>query len=333
MFRNSNIALQTNDLTFLSGDTISGTVILENTRICNFIKIFVALESQNIVDWDDLEAKTKDGFIMHYKQRFENKKTSIHAQRNFLVQNSLAEGNHSYDFTLNIPIAVPSSCTAKFGFIKYQLSLVLHDSKGFQKLDIVPINIRRNFNLSLNPNLLKPFVKECNYNSSWWSFSCLSKPFNATVTLNSCAFVPGDQIEYTVFVENASKYFDVKKIDLILTQNHRFQAKRPYKTYRTDIKVLLTTTHNKPCRRLGKCTMDGYLQLPETLPITSQDPSVIMVNYALHVLIEMKGFNNSTHLRIPIIIGSHNEEIKSRHIVTVADENELSENLETECIV
>uniref|UniRef100_A0A1A9VW95 Arrestin_C domain-containing protein n=1 Tax=Glossina austeni TaxID=7395 RepID=A0A1A9VW95_GLOAU len=326
MFPKSKMHLQTDDFEFLSGDTITGTVVLENTDLLHFIDLFVALDSEIIVDWNDLEAKTKNGFITHYDQRFENKLTSINAQRS-LVLESMGPGNHYYEFSLRIPRATPSSCTAKFGYIKYEVSLVLHDTKGFQKLYTLPIHIQRRFNLSSNPKLLRPFCKEFNYNTNWWFLSCLSKPFNATIALNSCAFIPGDQIEYTVAIDNASRYFDIQKIDLILIQKHHFQAERPYKKSLQDIKVLLTTTHNKPCRRLAQCIVNGYLQLPEKLPITSQDPTIIMINYTLHVFIEMRGFNNSTYLRIPIIIGSHNEKIRLMenpaldHVINIADEN------------
>uniref|UniRef100_A0A1B0C6R9 Arrestin C-terminal-like domain-containing protein n=1 Tax=Glossina palpalis gambiensis TaxID=67801 RepID=A0A1B0C6R9_9MUSC len=326
MFSNSKMHLQTDDFEFLSGDTITGTVVLENTDLLHFIELFVAFGSEIIVDWNDLEARTQNGFTVHYDQRFENKLISINAQRS-LVRESMEPGNHYYEFSLKIPRATPSSCTAKFGYIKYELSLVLHDTKGFQKLYTLPIHIQRSLNLSLNPKLLRPFCKEFNYNTNWWFLPCLSKPFNATIALNSCAFIPGDQIEYTITVDNASRYFDIEKIDLVLIQKHQFQAERPYKKSRHDIKVLLTTTHNKPCRRLAQCIVTGCLQLPETLPITSQDPTIIMVNYSLHIFIEMRGFNNSSYLRIPIIIGSHNEEIRLMansaldHVINIADKN------------
>lgn len=118
-----------------------------------FEEIFVALDSEIIVDWNDLEAKTRNGFIMHYDQRFENKLTSINAQQS-LVHESMEPGNHCYAFSLKIPRATPSSCTAKFGYIRYELSLVLHETKGFKKLYILPIHIQRRFNLSSNPKLL-----------------------------------------------------------------------------------------------------------------------------------------------------------------------------------
>lgn len=140
--------------------------------------------------------------------------------------------------------------------------------------------------------------------STFCCWPCNKGTLLTAVTLDFGAYVPGQNINYTIRMQNQSMS-DVLSYTVQFVQWFQFVATMPsYKELNTK-HVLLEQQERKRSLRLTNRIFEGVLQVPSIPPTTFLEhiPN-IRLGYFLKFIFKIFVCHRSVHLKVPIFIGT-----------------------------
>lgn len=121
-------------------------------------------------------------------------------------------------------------------------------------------------------------------------------------------------MSFTLILNNTNRFSDIQRISMILLQKQELTSNIPKKSNHIDYLHICRIMYEKPCTSMKKRKLHGVLQLPDSIPPTteinsmsSKENNLITITYILTVVITMGGFSFDGSFSIPISIGHYNK--------------------------
>lgn len=154
--------------------------------------------------------------------------------------------------------------------------------------------------------LFKQLFRTIYAKSFCWGI-CNTKPFTLILVIPTTAFMPGDCVNYYAYIETPNnRLLQLKRLTVILCQTKCYKAIKP-KPQVKQVHVSLTSTSHIVNKQCSNSRIEGFLNLPETMPLTTREKSMISFNYKLQFIIVLKGFHADGFITVPITICSHRD--------------------------
>lgn len=229
-------------------------------------------------------------------------------------------GTHHFDFTVELPHALPASYEASHGHIRYHIEAALDVSWDFDKKPKAEFIVIRKDDLNEIPELRMPV-----HGIETKQFCCPAcevDPLIMKVTLPQAGYVPSQRIPVMVEYNNKSfvevdstvislqrticftRYdFNLSFCDVIecFTENSRSQT--PFR------RAKIETSQVRHIERGGvesltTANIDGSLEIPLIVTTSSTRFSkALVISYAVRVIAEVPVTFSNLQVDIPIIIG------------------------------
>ncbi|XP_037809882.1 arrestin domain-containing protein 3-like [Lucilia sericata] len=268
MVLTGKIVLDNNIKHIFSGDDINLTIEIESQEDIFIDEILLNFRGEINVKWEDLINKPKDGKIIYIMQQFQGQQICADKHITIKIFNILSRGKYRYNIMLSIPPQIPQSVERKYGCIKYYLELRVYHKLGMDFVYRMPLVIKQVLNICSKSEYKQPF-RTVFQKSYCWGF-CNSQPLQVILNLPTCSFVAGDSIKYFVSIQNCTKFMDLQRLSVILTQTQHYKALKPkerIKQVHTTLNLMMHHFNRQHHNR----KFEGSLKLPHTLIPTSQE--------------------------------------------------------------
>lgn len=115
------------------------------------------------------------------------------------MEYELPPGNHRYRFSLNMSgESLPAPFKTNYGYLKYKLVAYINGCDWVQVAE-KEVRFAGYHNLSQNPDALKPFEIERSVKKSIFSSK---KMISANLKLDSCGYLPLEDLHFTLCIDN-----------------------------------------------------------------------------------------------------------------------------------
>ncbi|XP_065364146.1 uncharacterized protein LOC135957310 [Calliphora vicina] len=298
------ILFENNLANIFTGDDINLIIEIDNLEEIFVKEIFLHFHGEVNVKWEDLINKPKDGKIIYIMQQFEGQQICVNKHISIQIMDVLNKGKHCYSVLLQIPQQIPQSIDRKYGSVKYELELGVHHDSGVDVLCRRPLDIKQYLNICIKSEYERPFHTLFNKFFCWGIFNV--RPLEVSLTLPTTLFLAGDSIKYFVMLQNFSKFMNLQRLSVILTQTQHYKALRPrerIKQVHTTLNIMMHHLTRRHCN--GK--FEGSLQLPRSLIPTSQESCLLEISYKLQFILVYKGLHTDDYISLPITVASHRD--------------------------
>lgn len=115
--------------------------------------------------------------------------------------------------------------------------------------------------------------------------------------------MPGQQIHYTLEIDNQSKSYNVDGVHIFLIQTYEFMSKKPSRKIKKQNEIRYQEFLDERVQSLSKRRINASLLIPP-VPPTSPTQGIIKVSYRIAMSIKTNDCNKHPKTEIPIIIGT-----------------------------
>lgn len=210
-------------------------------------------------------------------------------------------GITTYSFACMLPNQLPSSVEGKYGNIRYSCKAVLDRPWKTDKEYRLSFSVIKTEDLNLlSPTLYIPSKSEIVRHFYCCCFK--SKPFFISATIPFAGFVPGQNIDITLMLNNQSN-IDIEGTKVSLERNTQYISQTPRKKIRNECLIVKEVfgTGMGPC---GSGEVKLSLPVPPLAPTNLNYCRVLTTSYQLKILAKVAGAHKNPHLNIPITIGT-----------------------------
>ncbi|XP_061393218.1 arrestin domain-containing protein 3 [Musca vetustissima] len=278
---------------YSSGEYINGRILLRTEKIKRVNAVYVTLEGEAKVQWS-ISGRESASYCGHQQY--------LYSRANVFDNSDFAAGLHVYVLTLRIPPDCPSSCKGPYGYIAYNISLVIDKQRTFDEVFRKPICVVQTLDLNFHPEYALPVKAEnVKYLCQW---PCTSGPLCFSLMLPYAGFVPGQHIKYFLELDNQSPHYDIVGVEASLKQHYVFLARKPMKrNFHT--KTLVKSSIEESTLRLTKRLYEGTLYVPNDIPRSTLNLNyIVFIHYMLQVKLKTGVFHYDTDISVPVIIGT-----------------------------
>lgn len=131
---------------------------------------------------------------------------------------------------------------------------------------------------------------------------CSRGKISLTLTIPFGAYVPDQNIKYTLNVQNHSSS-DIESFYFQLFKTITFTARTPHHKKRISSNMLNSIKSLEHCLRQSNRVIEGELYIPSTSPTTNMN-DIIYVEYKLSAILKISDCCSTPHVTVPIIIGT-----------------------------
>uniref|UniRef100_A0A1I8MXA5 Arrestin C-terminal-like domain-containing protein n=1 Tax=Musca domestica TaxID=7370 RepID=A0A1I8MXA5_MUSDO len=278
---------------YSSGEYINGRILLRTEKVKRVNAVYVTLEGEAKVQWS-ISGRESASYCGHQQY--------LYSRANVFDNSEFAAGLHVYVLTLRIPPDCPSSCKGPYGYIAYNISLVIDKQRTFDEVFRKPICVVQTLDLNFHPEYALPVKAEnIKYLCQW---PCTSGPLCFSLMLPYAGFVPGQHIKYFLELDNQSPHYDIVGVEASLKQHYVFLARKPMKrNFHT--KTLVKSSIDESTLRLTKRLYEGTLYVPNDIPRSTLNLNyIVFIHYMLQVKLKTGAFHYDTDISVPVIIGT-----------------------------
>ncbi|XP_075145126.1 arrestin domain-containing protein 3-like [Haematobia irritans] len=286
---------------YYSGQTINGTIKLTTSSEKNVHNVRIAFKGEGKVKWDEsYTTSTGNGntvtntICYRAHEVYVSNETVVHGE------GKLPMGQHTYTFSIILPLQCPTSCEGRYGHIRYGISLILNRVLRFDNVYHRPLTVLKTVDLNLNPVFKLPLLAEDNASVCCWPCSGGKMIYSLRVPFG--AYSPGQLVKYALAIQNQTMA-NTNGYLLEFIQRKTFTVTSPQRKQRQTKNTLVKRTYSETCLRLTNRIFEGEFRIPSISPTT--DPSsIIHVDYKLKLTIYMMGCHKSRDISVPIFIGT-----------------------------
>lgn len=120
------------------------------------VAVYVTLEGEAKVQWS-ISGRESASYCGHQQY--------LYSRANVFDNSEFSAGLHVYVLTLRIPPDCPSSCKGPYGYIAYNISLVIDKQRTFNEVFRKPICVVQSLDLNFHPEYAVsgqlPFPHSC----------------------------------------------------------------------------------------------------------------------------------------------------------------------------
>lgn len=210
-------------------------------------------------------------------------------------------GVTTYSFACVLPMQLPSSFEGKHGNIRYSCKAVLDRPWKTDKEFRLSFTVIKTEDLNLlSSSFLVPSKSEIVRHFYCCCFK--SKPFFMSASIPFTGYVPGQNIEVTIKINNQSNV-DVEGTKIALERNTQYICQTPRKKIKQE-SLSVKEVFGAGVSASGSTEIKLVLAVPPLAPTNLNFCRVLKTCYQLKVLAKVTGAHKSPHVNIPITIGT-----------------------------
>ncbi|KAJ4443541.1 hypothetical protein ANN_05214 [Periplaneta americana] len=265
---NLNIIFDNPQNIYFCGQTVSGRLLVNTDSpkklrskynvVCSIV---IKFKGEAECHWSETRTVRRNGrnhtHTVHYRGHelyFDNRVKLFGGSGD---TETLPPGEHSFQFSMILPIHLPSSFEGSHGFVRYTVKAILDRPWKFDHEVKNAFTVLSHLDLNLDPRNREPFKVEDS--KHFCCCCCKSGPLTLVTVIPARGFVPGQSIPLTVEVDNASNVniyevvCELQKVSMLVIILFTFEMGRTCSTYgesRNAYRVLVGRPEGK--RPLGK---------------------------------------------------------------------------------
>ncbi|XP_076226623.1 arrestin domain-containing protein 2-like isoform X2 [Nomia melanderi] len=289
--------------TYLVGEIVKGTIILDTTKEKNIRGLHFTAKGSAHVHWTE-SSETGTG-----KDRRTTSTSYYASQEYFKIKGNilgtdgdsrvkLSEGYHQYPFEFLLPCNIPSSFEHSVGYVRYTVKSVIdrpwkfdHECKAaFTVVSVLDLNMHRERCLGIHDEAQKTFRSLCCFNMG---------SLSTVIRVPSSGYVPGQMIITVVDYKNFSNGIPIAKISMKLEREIKFHTTTKTRTEHFEV---MASSYSGPFTSDGQIYLE--LRIPPIPPSYLQFCDIIDLNYNLKILVHFPGAHRRIEKRYPLLIGT-----------------------------
>lgn len=281
------------------GEFLSGKLVLKVSERFKINALNINLEGNARVHWTESQGTGKNRRTHTYSNDEQYLSfVLVFASKQPNQDCYLEVGEQFYPFNIMLPPNLPTSYEQSVGKIRYSLTGNIDIPWAFDKHTKRQICIINHYNLNDYPLLQNPCHGEA---SKVFGVIFQEAPAIARLSISKTGFVPGEQIIFSVYVDNQSKKA-INQMKISLIQISRFHARSKSKTVRiTSISLPLPYQVESGSQQNFR---DLTLVIPPVCSSSNGACRIIDVSYVLNLNYGRSGMSINADIDIPIIIGT-----------------------------
>ncbi|XP_069691683.1 arrestin domain-containing protein 17-like isoform X2 [Periplaneta americana] len=236
---NLNIIFDNPQNIYFCGQTVSGRLLVNTDSPKKLRSIVIKFKGEAECHWSETRTVRRNGrnhtHTVHYRGHelyFDNRVKLFGGSGD---TETLPPGEHSFQFSMILPIHLPSSFEGSHGFVRYTVKAILDRPWKFDHEVKNAFTVLSHLDLNLDPRNREPFKVEDS--KHFCCCCCKSGPLTLVTVIPARGFVPGQSIPLTVEVDNASNvniYEVVCELQKIVTY-HSTSPQRKIKKDHVDV--------------------------------------------------------------------------------------------------
>ncbi|XP_059470670.1 arrestin domain-containing protein 17-like isoform X2 [Neocloeon triangulifer] len=299
---------------FYAGQTVSARIEVANSTPIQIKTFYVKVKGACEVCWRQTSPHQVDGTVPNYSTlaSYDNRfdKRGYHASEDYINDHfaifgwgnkgTLEPGEYSFPFSYTLPMNLPSTLEAEFGYVRYTLTAVLdRDWKSDYKTK-EPFYVICPLDLNSFPQLPAPVTRE--WTKKFWCLCCTSGHVNVILTVPVGGAVPGETLLPTLDVENNSRV-SLDGVSLKLIKSVTYHARAGSCT--KNIQISVGQLYLGPLEAGQSRTYERV-----ALPIPSLPPSYLLhcklidLDYFVEASFRPAGLRRNFEVQAPLVIGT-----------------------------
>ncbi|XP_076629535.1 arrestin domain-containing protein 17-like [Colletes latitarsis] len=286
--------------TYMVGETITGTIIVENTKEKSVTGLYFSAKGEARVQWEEKRTennRTRRDTYTNSQEYFKYRFNVLNSNADSRVK--IPEGYHEYPFQFQLPHNIPTSFEHKYGHIRYTVKVVIdrpfkfnHECKAaFTVVSMLDLNAHRHKCLGIDDEAKKNFYNCC----------CIfAGSSSIRVRIPSTGYVPGQSIVTTLDYSNSSENIRITGFSTQLLREIKFHAS----TGKTKIEhsEIATAKYMESFSNPGQAILE--LRVPPIPPSSLEHCNIIDLNYKLKFIARVSGPHFKLVRIYPLLIGS-----------------------------
>ncbi|XP_023676057.2 arrestin domain-containing protein 3-like [Paramormyrops kingsleyae] len=271
--------------TFTCGDVISGRVAVVLAKESKIKTLLVKARGEGKVQW--MESYDQNTLYQAKEKYLKLDDVIISGQKGKDVV--LAAGSHVFPFTFQIPQGnMPSSFKGAHGKVEYKLEAKLSRSWRIPSKSVSMFNFVSKPEMSM-AQLMSP---QCDMVRKDFF---LSGNVSMNATMTRMGYMQGERLKVTVEIDNSSSHKLVPKFSV--SQKQSFSAGGS----RTSQKEVVLKEAGKPIASRTWQTLTQELSIPQDLPVSVLNCTILRVEYKLRVFLDVP-CARSPKIKFPLVV-------------------------------
>ncbi|XP_053611510.1 arrestin domain-containing protein 17-like [Plodia interpunctella] len=303
-FDNARIVLDSPNNTYYAGQTLNGRLLFSSDKVKKFRGIYVHMRGYCKVHWTSREHNPhshsehdRHRTVNHdsYEDYFDHK---IYLSGSSSGDHQLPAGQHDLPFSIRIPDNCPSAIEGEYGYVRYELKVVVDRAfKTDQELS-APLKILSPLDLNMVPKAREPINIKMEDSYCCW---CVNAGSSETLLeLPSSGYCPGQVIPVAVqCINRSTEEIDIK---VALKKEITFTARSAPGTKHEKSKILEEKRGPVPPHLTKSWTIE--LVVPEMDVHNLRNCSFISVEYELKITVSPDGCHDDNEDSCNLIFGS-----------------------------
>ncbi|XP_055613060.1 arrestin domain-containing protein 3-like isoform X4 [Uranotaenia lowii] len=286
---------------FFAGQTLTGSVELNLTKVKKVAGIFVHFKGYCEVSWPKKSGTDNNRPTAHYTGREEYLDITLYlAGAKNGPAFELQPGHHSYPFSCPLPPTLATSIEGQWGHVRYSVKLTLERPWKFDNTHTVSFTVLRHLDLNDNSQDICHPVK-VEKNKIFCCFPCSSDPLFMAAEIPIAGYVPGQTVAIKYNVNNQSSR-SVYGFTANLIRTDVFKCEQPRIKEKSTETVVASVKYDGIGPR-EETTFEQLLKIP-SCPPTTLVCNLMTVTYAIQLEIGVTGLSFDPTLDFPITIGT-----------------------------
>ncbi|GFG28507.1 hypothetical protein Cfor_03631 [Coptotermes formosanus] len=192
------------------------------------------------------------------------------------VTEVLPAGEHSFPFSMMLPIHLPSSFEGEYGYVRYTVKATLDRPWKFDHEVKAAFTVLSHFDLNLDPHNREPVKVE--NNKYFCCCCCKSGPLTLVTYVPARGYVPGQSIPMIIEVDNASNI----TVSGVVCELRQIVTYRAPGTSKQHFAVVASVALEGSVGENNSKTWTSRMTVPPLPSSSLPQCSIIDVDYRLH---------------------------------------------------
>ncbi|XP_077378844.1 arrestin domain-containing protein 3-like [Festucalex cinctus] len=271
---------------FTNGDTINGRIIVEVSKETSIQSLTFIGKGSARVCWHEYYGQYNQGYYWSDEKYYEIKQRILRAGIDFITK-----GRHVFPFSFEVPNRkMPSSFKSSVGKIVHKLKAELKQSMKLTK------TAKAHFTFVSKADMTIPGLMEPQHDCTGKKLTVFgSGIIEMDVYTKRMGFQPGEDLQVKVEVRNQSSRDLKPKFVLYEKQSYFAQGNRKVCTQN----ILKETLEGIAAH--SKETVKKVITIPESLPPSILNSSIIKLEYRLKIFLDVK-YAINPKIKLPVVV-------------------------------
>ncbi|GAB0088640.1 arrestin domain-containing protein 3 [Sergentomyia squamirostris] len=288
---------------YLTGQTLSGHVELNIPKVKSVRGVTLKIVGYAKCRWTEYEGHGKSRRSRTYQGRedYLSSFTDLIGPAQGGNTIDLAPGTHSYRFTCDLPLQMPTSFEGSIGYIRYFVIVTLERPWKFDQKFKVAFTVLKQFDLNFDsPTLRLPC--QANLDRVFCCGPCKTGPITIIANTPQSGYVPGQTIAINAEIANASTV-KIEEIRFSLRRIIRYTSQTPSIKSKEET-ITVTEARSAGLKKKQNGKFQQFLQIPPLPPTSLTLCRVITVSYEVKVEARVSGAHLNPVVKIPVTLGT-----------------------------